>query len=142
MESQPASAPSSTGSGAMMFGTFYPKHYVVAVVGDPAEAARAADDLHAAGFAPEEVEVWSGERMLANHDTYLRQHRLLGRLGRLLPGDEALTEAHYLDEARAGCTFVLVLAPQPERRERARRILRAHHGHDLHYYGDRVFMDL
>jgi len=139
---KPAFLPTFTDPDAAMFGSYYPKHYAVAVIHDAEQTNRAAEELRGAGFQSADVEVWTGERVLANHHAYLEQHGLRHRLGRLFPGDEDVVVEEYLEEAGNGAHFVTVLAPEPEPRERARSILHAHGGHAMRYYGDHTFTDL
>jgi hypothetical protein len=134
--------PTFSGPGATMFGTYFPKHYVVAVIHDPERAAKAAEELRGSGFAEGDVEVWPGERVLANHHAYLERHGLRHRLGQLFPGDEDEALKEYLGEAERGAHLVTVLAPDPEPRGRAASVLKAHGGHATRYYGDHTFTDL
>jgi hypothetical protein len=134
--------PTFTGPGGTMFGTYFPRHYVVAVIHDAAKAEAAAAEIRAAGYDEGAVEVWRGERVLANHAAYLERHGLLNRVASLFPGEESEVLAEYLAEARNGANFVTVLAPHPGPRETARGILRAHGGHAMRYYGNHTFTDL
>ena len=134
--------PTFTGPGGAVFGTFFPRHYIVAVIHDAARAEAAAVGIREAGYDEGAVEVWSGERVLANHAAYLERHGLIHRLGNLFPGEESEVLEEYLGEARNGANFVTVLAPHPGLRETARAILQAHGGHAMRYYGNHTFTDL
>lgn len=138
----PEFQPKFTGSGATMFGTYFPRHYVVTVIPDRERPEQAVADLRADGFASDDVELWSGEQVLANHEPYLAQHGLRERLGRLFPGEESEVLEEYLEEARNGANFVTVRAPDEEPRGRAAAILKGHLGHAMRYYAKYTFTDL
>ena len=100
--------PEFGGAGATMFGTFYPRNDIVAVIHDAGKAEKAAEALRADGFAADAVMVATGEQVPANHHAYLEQHGLRRRLGRLVPGQKSEVLEEYLAEAANGVNVLTV----------------------------------
>jgi hypothetical protein len=133
--------PEFTGALANAWGRYYPKGWVVAVIHERAQAEQAAEELRAAGFADEDVRLFSGEEVLELDRAFNEQRSLGQRLGALLPSDEGAAQQEYLEEARRGHHFVLVHASGPET-ERARSVLASHRAHAMRHYGDLAITDL
>ena len=53
---------------ATALGTYYPRHYIVAVIDDPSVAAKARDALSGDGFAEANVELCPGPDFVKNWD--------------------------------------------------------------------------
>jgi hypothetical protein len=123
-------------------GTYYPKHYVVAVIDDPAGAAGALADLRAAGFAEAVAEICPGPTFIANWRDFAANRTFLQRAADLFPAEEQAAVEEYLAEAERGASFVTVHAPGQAERDRARAILHDRGGHAMRYYGDRTITDL
>lgn len=126
----------------VMFGTFYPEGFVVAVVDDPARAEAAVAALRDAGSSTEDVMLRPGAHVLANYRAHRERRGLLERLAPLFPSEESDVEREYLEEAEQDRTFVAVRAPERDRRDRVAEILRAHGGRAIRYYGPRTITDL
>lgn len=131
--------PEFTGALGNAWGHYYPKGWVVAVIHERAEAERAAEALRTAGFADEDVRLFSGREVLELDRAFDEQRSIGQRLGGLLSSDEAAAQQEYLDEARRGRHFVLVHASGPER---AGAILASHEAHAMRHYGDLAITDL
>lgn len=130
------------GSAATAFGTYYPNGYVVAVLEDQEGATAAAGALQETGFGADEVRVWTGPEVLANHEEFQKRRGPLQRLGGLFASDEKEALDGYIENARQGHAFVTVHAPGTEEMERARGVLAAHRAHNMHHYGPSVMTDL
>lgn len=127
---------------ATALGTYYPRHYIVAVIHDPVTASKARDELKTAGFAESNVELCPGEDFVKNWDDYLAHRGRLARAADLFPAEEHDAVEEYLEEARRGSSFVMVHTPEHDGRDRARDILHGFGAHDMRYYGDRTITDL
>jgi hypothetical protein len=127
---------------ATVFGTYYPRHYIVAVIHDPSAAAKARDALAADGFADANVELCPGADFVRNWNDYLAHRGIAARLADLFPADEHEAITEYLEEANNGSSFVMVHTPEHQGRDRARDILREYGAHDMRYYGDNTIVDL
>jgi hypothetical protein len=127
---------------ATALGTYYPKHYVVAAVDDPARASQALAALREAGFSDAAAELCPGPEFMKNYREFVEGRGLLERLEGLFPSEERVAVAEYLAEAEGGASFVTVHAPQREERDRARDLLKANGGHAMRYYGENTIVDL
>ncbi len=125
-----------TGPEATLWGTFYPKGYVVAVVDDPQAAQRAFEALQNAGWAGEEARLWTGEQVLAKHQQFMEHRSLAQRVGASIgsgsPEDVALKR--YLEQARHGHLFLTVHAPNSNQVEQIHGILDDYNAHTIKYY--------
>lgn len=127
---------------ATALGTYYPKHYVVAVVDDPAGATRAMAALREAGFTDATAEICPGAEFLKNYREFVEGRGLLQRLEGLFPSEERAAVEEYLAEAERGASFVTVHAPERGERDRAANLLKTNGGHAMRYYGDNTITDL
>ena len=131
--------------GDASFGSFYPKHYVLAVYPDDAAAGRAADALRAAGFAPDDLVEVSGGDVLAHEQTAHAHEGVLARLGAQwsrLYTDASAGATQLIDLARQGAGFVLAYAPDDAASGRAADVLRPEDPEVLRYYGTFTVTDL
>ncbi len=126
----------------ILFGTFYPEDFVVAVVDDRAQAEAAISAVGEAGVPQEDVILRSGEAVLANHRAFPEQRNVLQRMGSLIPSEAADALQEYLAEAEQDRTFVAAHAPERDQRDRVVEILRRHSGHAIRYYGSRTSTNL
>ncbi len=127
---------------SVALGTYYPRHYVVAAIDDPSQAAAALADLRAAGFSEAVAEICPGPTFLANWRDFAGHRTLLQRAADLFPAEEQAAVEEYMAEAERGASFVTVHAPGPAERDRARMILHDRGGHAMRYYGDHTIADL
>lgn len=127
---------------ATALGTYYPRHYVVAVIHDPGAAMKALEDLRAAGFTDAAAAICPGAEFVQNWSDFVAQRGPLERLADLFPAEEQSALEEYLAEAKRGASFVTVRATTAAERERARDLLLRHGGHAMRYYGDRTIIDL
>lgn len=127
---------------ATALGTYYPRHYVVAVVNDPAAATKALAALQEDGFAEAAAEICPGPDFITNWSNFIAHRGRLARLADLFPAEERDAVEEYLAEAERGASFVTVHAVTTDERNRARDLLKTHGGYDMRYYGDRTITDL
>jgi hypothetical protein len=115
----------------------YPTNRVVGTIDNPADAQDALVALVEAGCKPEEIEVLYGEEGMHRLDPTGEEHGLLARFQRavLAYHSEYKYIKHHEDDIRAGRFVIMVLAEEPERRERVAEILQAHGGHFLVFFG-------
>lgn len=99
------------------------------------------------GFASDDIDEFVGEQGARSLDLFGREHGRVIRLLRTLEasvGDERETN-HRIDAAlRRGETLVAVKVDKRRReaKEHACKILRANHGHEIHYWGSWSFEDV
>ena len=127
---------------ATALGTYYPRHYVVAVVDDPAAATRALAALKGAGFDDAAAEICPGPNFLKNYRDFVEGRNLFERLVGGFPSDERDAVEEYVAEAERGASFVTVHATERARREEAIALLKEHGGHAMRYYGDNTITEL
>lgn len=124
------------------FGVVNPTHFVVAVIHDAARADQAAAAPRDAGFTTDDVRVIPGQDVLNTEHTYHGTKVVLATLAGLFPSEERAAVEEYVAEAERGACFLVVKAPEQERRGLARGILAEHGGHAMRYYGDNTITDL
>lgn len=124
------------------FGADFARHYVIAVIHDPAAAETACTTLREDGFADANVVVCHGPDFVQRWDEHFAHRGLLERALDLFPSEERSAVGEYLDEARNGASFVLVHTPDHDERDRVREILATHTGHAMRYYGNNTITDL
>ena len=129
-------------AGASLFGVFYPKHFIVTVFAEKSAAEAAATDLQEAGFGQDEVKTWDGAEVAANHDKYVAERGFLQKVGSLFPSEEHDVLNDYIEQARAGGTFLTVFAPEEGERQTAAPIIAEAGGVLMRYYGDNTITNL
>jgi hypothetical protein len=127
---------------ATALGTYYPRHYVVAVIHDPASATKALAALQGEGFTDVAAEICPGPEFIKNWSDFVAHRGPLARLANLYPAEEQSAVEEYLAEAENGASFVTVHATTTDDRNRARDVLKTFGGHSMRYYGDRTISDL
>lgn len=131
--------------GASSFGSFYPKHYVLAVFADDAAATRAADALRSAGFAADDVVQVPGAEFVEHaRDARAGQGaltRLREKWSRLYT-DDADASQRLVDLAGQGAAFVLAYAPDDAASTRAAAAVQGMQPAVLRYYGGLAVTDL
>jgi hypothetical protein len=124
------------------FGTYSPRHYLIAVFDDPARAASALTALQDAGFADSSAALCPGSEFLENWADFARHRGLLARLADLYPAEERAALNEYLDAAERGASFVSVHATSQKDITHARDVLKPLGGYAMRYYGDLTIIDL
>ncbi len=127
---------------ATALGTYYPRHYVVAVIHDPASATKALAALQGEGFVDAAAEICPGPEFIKNWSDFAAHRGPLARLADLFPAEEQSAVEEYLAEAENGASFVTVLATTTDDRNRARDVLRTFGGSSMRYYGDQTISNL
>lgn len=130
----------SSFDGETLFGTFYPKGYIVAVTHQKGDAEAAIAELQQAGFT--DVRLWTGNEVQERHQAFLHQRSMLQRLGSAFAADEKLALDEYLQAAEEGHSFVTVHVADQSQVDTVRNTLVAFHAHQMHYYGDVGMTDL
>jgi hypothetical protein len=116
--------------GDTVFGTFYPRHYVVASFASAQEAHGFGDE-----FAGLETRVWAPAEVLARHQAYVEQANVVQKVSAMLAEERRFLD-QYLEEAEAGTHFVTVYAPEPTQVDAVRDAVARHPVRRAHYYGD------
>jgi hypothetical protein len=108
------------------FGVFYPKHYLLAIFPNLAEADRAKGELTHAGRADEDVISVPGEEVVHFAEDHVFHHGVWGvlmtRLSRIF-GTEALYAEKDLAAAKKGAAFVAVHCPTEKLKAEMWRLL-------------------
>lgn len=133
-----------TGFFAQMYGSWYPLHHVVGVIDDDVEARQAVVAFHTAGFAVEDVRLFTGVEITRIQTQIGAQRNPIQRVTASLTSgtEEGIAGQAYLDEAAQGHNIVVVYVgkrdgPDP----RVVPVMRAHHAHIVHTYGDSVMVE-
>jgi hypothetical protein len=119
------------------FGVFYPKHYLLAVFANLADADGAKEELNRAGRVDEDVISVSGEEVVHFAEDHLLKDGLSGvlmtQLSRMF-GTEALYADKDLAAAREGAAFVAVHCPTEKVKTDAWKFLKLRHPLVARYY--------
>jgi hypothetical protein len=125
-----------------MLDRFYPMDDLVAVIDDRATAERAVQALKDAGVSDGDVDLVDGAWFAQAARSAVGQRGWVKRLTHLLPTDETYLAKTYVEEAEHQHNLVVVHAPSQDDVERARKVLAAHGGREMHHYGQNVIRDL
>lgn len=119
------------------FGIFYPKHYLLAVFPNLADADRAKQELNHAGRVDEDVISVSGEEVVHFAEDHLLEDGLWGllmtELSRMI-GTEALYADKDLAAAKQGAAFLAVHCPTEKIKIDAWKFLKPRHPLVARYY--------
>ena len=117
----------------------YPTNRVAGTITDADEAKKAVEDLVAAGFDREAIDILHGEQDLRRLDPFGGEHGLFAKLQRSLisgaVGSEFKHLTHHVEDVKAGRFVVMVLAREPRTRDIAADILYAHGAEFVGFYG-------
>ena len=116
----------------------YPTNKVIGIIDDAADCKAALKDLNDAGFTAAEIEVLSGEEDAHRLDPTGEEHGPLARFARWIEkaGDRETEHVkRHEQEVLAGHFGIGVSAKEPEAREKVLKILKAHKGHFINFYG-------
>lgn len=130
------------GDDATLWGTYYPRGYIVGVVHDWRKAEAAAAKLREAGFPEAEVHTHTAQDVLARHEEFQKNRNVVQRIAGAIPTDEGAAVDEYIDEARKGSCFVTAHAPERAQVARARDILWDEGVHAMRHYERSTITDL
>jgi hypothetical protein len=125
-----------------MFGTFYPKDYLVAVLESDEAAAGAVQALRQGGWGADDARAFPPSVVLANHEAYLAQRGPLETLAATFASDEKIALDQYIDEAKRGRHFVTAHAESAERAEQAADILAGFGAFGMRHYGEAMLREI
>jgi diadenosine tetraphosphate (Ap4A) HIT family hydrolase len=99
------------------------------------------------GVAPDDIDIFEGEQGARCLDLSGREHGRVKRLLRTLAaavGDESETNRRIDEALRRGATLLCVKVHNRKSDEKARalRVLKALHGHEIHFWGPWAFEDV
>src|SRR5690349_5881088 len=118
----------------------YPSERVVGTIADAKSARAAIEMLLREGFQDSDIDILRGEQDVHRLDPTGEEHGFLARFQRTLirvlgPAEESKYLSRHVEDLRAGRFVIMVLAPEPEKRKLAARILNAHDGEFVGFYG-------
>ena len=117
----------------------YPTNRVAGTITEAGAAKTAVEDLVAAGFDREAIDVLHGEQDLHRLDPSGGEHGLFAKLQRSLVrgavGSEFKNLTHHVEDVRSGRFVVMVLAREPQSRDVAADILYRHGAEFVGFYG-------
>jgi hypothetical protein len=115
----------------------YPTNRVAGTITEADDAKKAVEDLVAAGFDREAIDLLHGPDDLRRLDPSGGEHGLFAKLQRSLirAGSEFKHLTHHVEDVQAGRFVVMVLAPEPRNRDVAADILHAHGAEFVGFYG-------
>lgn len=125
--------------GEILFGTFYPTRYIIAVFDTAQQAESAVADLEKAGF---EARHATPEQVLEREHEFLQQRSLVQKVEAAVYSDEQQSIINLTALARQGKHFVDVYVPEESDVSRVESILDAHHDIAMLYYGQWDLVDL
>jgi hypothetical protein len=114
---------------------FNPVGFLLAVLEDDAEAARAGAALEASGFTGADHRSYTGDQVVRDREQFLAQRSTAQRLVEKVTIDTEVLQ-RLLDYASAGRAFLWVRVPRREDANRAIRGLSANKVLYFRYYGD------
>jgi hypothetical protein len=113
---------------------FKPRGFLVAILPDQEETAKAAAALHACGFAEREMRVYTGEQILADHEIYAARQGPMHRVVRAATNDQETLDL-YFGHARDGRLALWVYVVDDDAAGRAIRYLADYQTLHLRHYG-------
>lgn len=113
---------------------FRPQGYLVMILAGTEEAQRAEAALVEQGFAPEDVKLYTGEQILANHEQYLERRGVTSKVVGFMVDDVEGREL-YLGYARENRCAMWVRIPDEGDVPKALRLLADHDYLHTRYYG-------
>ena len=113
---------------------FKPRGFLVAILPDPAEVERAVTALQVGGFAERELRVYTGQQILADHETYAAQQDPVHRVVRAATNDRETVDL-YFGHARDGRLALWVYVVDDAAADRAIRYLSGCHALHIRHYG-------
>ena len=113
---------------------FNPKGFMVAILDDDASTERARASLEAAGFAAEELRVYTSAQILENHELYLAARSRTRRVVGAVMDDQETIEL-YFGYASEGRGALWIHAPEKHDASRAMRTLAEHQVLHYRYFG-------
>lgn len=120
---------------------FNPKGFVLIVLDDDAEAARAAARLQEVGFAKGHLRTYSGAQVLEDRKRFVARQSLARRVVESVTIDSEAVD-RLLGYAEDGRAFLWAVAPTRDDANRAIRNLYDHRVRFVRYYGDRGVEDI
>lgn len=116
----------------------YPTNRVAGTVDDLEEAQAVVESLSQAGFAMDEIDILYGEEGLRRLDSTGVEHGLLARVQRTAFHwhEEGRYLRQHVEDVQAGHFVIMVLAKEPEKREKVREILKSYGGHFIKFFGN------
>ena len=112
---------------------FRPDGYLVVVLSDDVKAQRAQESLERVGFAPRDIKLYPGDRILATFEVYKGQRDVADKVAGVVRDDIEGRDL-YLDYAREG-RCALWLRVHEDKVPKALRTLADHHYLHTRYYG-------
>jgi hypothetical protein len=117
----------------------HPKNNITAVIDELSDLAHVIQSLHRAGFSDEDLSVFAGNEGLAKLDLHGREHGFLAHVMRAvesLTTEERTNNSEIEDALKTARFFVRVRTDGgDEQKQTAECILKAHHAHNLRYFG-------
>jgi hypothetical protein len=117
----------------------YPTNRVAGTIADGEQATRVINELVAAGFSRDAIDVLHGPEDLRRLDPSGGEHGLFAKLQRSLirgaVGSEFKSLSHHVEDVQAGRFVVMALAADRASRDLAAEILHAHGAEFVGFYG-------
>lgn len=123
-------------------GETYPLDHVIAMIDDEPSARAAAEAVAADGVLEEEIHLITGQELLQIERAIDDRRSLWNRIVELYPSDERQIINDYKKAAEKGGFFFAVYAPNTDRRDRVRDVLKGFGGYHMHHFSNRTYTDL
>ena len=120
---------------------FRPQGFVLLVLEDDDEVARATESLAGTGFRADHQRAYPGRQLLEDRERWVAQQSLARRVVENATIDQEAVDL-LVDHARRGRAFLWVVTPTRDDANRAIRALADHRVQFVRYYGERSVEDL
>jgi hypothetical protein len=133
------------GPTAVLFSSWYPENYLVAVIDDLAQAESAVRELLECGCREGDIKLFKAGEVLEAARALQRQRTFLASLVAAFQhtaSEEGDFSEDYKQEAVAGHQILVVEAHAPDEVQRVRAILARRGAHDLRFYGHWTITDV
>jgi hypothetical protein len=120
---------------------FNPQGFLVAILDDDAACERARAALVGAGFASEDLRVYTSKQILEDHDLYLRARSTARRVVGAVTDDQATIKL-YFGYASEGRGALWIHVPEKHDASRAMRYLMDHQVLHYRYFGNDIEDDI
>jgi hypothetical protein len=122
----------------------YPTNRVLGTVDDLGAAHAVVEALLEAEFDSDEIDILYGEEGMLRLDPTGEKHGVLARVLRTAFqwNEEDKYLRQHVEDLLAGHFVIMVLAKEPEKREKVREILKSHGGHFIKFFGNWAIQSL
>ena len=134
-----------SGTFGQLLDSWYLKHYVMAVIDDPAEANRALDALSKAGYTGDLVQRWHGHEIVQIAQENKEGKNIIEKAADVIKtglSDEGLAAKDFEEEAKLGHDIVAIQVEDTTNVKALRDLLVDYNAHHIRASGNWAMEDL